>query len=88
MILPLAAPALGSAFTLAFLVSFDEFIVAYFLAGTEQTLPLYVWSQLRFPKSLPVVMALGSLILAVSVVLALTAELLRRRGTVAAPAAD
>ena len=88
VILPLAAPALGSAFTLAFLVSFDEFIVAYFLAGTEQTLPLYIWSQLRFPKSLPVVMALGSLILAVSVVLALTAELLRRRGTVAAPAAD
>lgn len=86
VILPLAVPAIGSAFTLAFLVSFDEFIVAYFLAGTEQTLPLYIWSQLRFPKSLPVVMALGSLILAVSVILALIAELLRRRGPTAAPA--
>lgn len=80
VILPLAWSAIGSAFTLAFLVSFDEFIVAYFLAGTEQTLPLYIWSQLRFPKSLPVVMALGSVILAVSAALALTAELLRRRG--------
>ncbi len=78
-ILPLAASAIGSAFTLAFLTSFDEFIVAYFLAGTEPTLPLYIWSQLRFPKSLPVVMALGTLILTVSVLLAGLAELLRRR---------
>ena len=78
-VLPLAWPAVGSAFTLAFLTSFDEFIVAFFLAGTEPTLPLYIWSQLRFPKSLPVVMALGTLILAVSVVLVTIAELLRRR---------
>jgi spermidine/putrescine transport system permease protein len=79
-VLPLAWPAIGSAFTLAFLTSFDEFIVAYFLAGPDPTLPLYIWSQLRFPKQLPVVMALGTLILAASVTLALTAELLRRKG--------
>jgi uncharacterized membrane protein len=34
---------LGSAFMLAFLTSFDEFIVAFFLAGTAPTLPLYIW---------------------------------------------
>lgn len=82
VLLPLALSAVGSAFTLAFLTSFDEFVVAYFLGGTEPTLPLYIWSQLRFPKSLPVVMALGSLILLVSVVLALLAEALRRRSPV------
>ncbi|MGD9919136.1 MAG: ABC transporter permease [Paenirhodobacter sp.] len=81
-VLPLAWSAIGSAFTLSFLTSFDEFIVAYFLAGTEPTLPLYIWSQLRFPKSLPVVMALGSLILLVSALLAGAAELLRRRSRV------
>ncbi|MFT4148584.1 MAG: ABC transporter permease [Paracoccaceae bacterium] len=81
-ILPLAWSAIGSAFTLSFLTSFDEFIVAYFLAGTDPTLPLYIWSQLRFPKSLPVVMALGSLILLTSVVLAALAEALRRRSKV------
>lgn len=81
-VLPLAWSAIGSAFTLSFLTSFDEFIVAYFLAGTEPTLPLYIWSQLRFPKSLPVVMALGALILLVSVLLAGLAELLRRRSRV------
>ncbi len=80
VLLPLALPAAASAFMLAFLTSFDEFIVAFFLAGTEPTLPLYVWSQLRFPKSLPTVMALGSVILAVSILIAGAAELVRRRG--------
>lgn len=78
-VLPLAWSAVASAFTLSFLTSFDEFIVAFFLAGTEPTLPLYIWSQLRFPKSLPIVMALGTLILAVSVSLVVVAEILRRR---------
>ncbi len=80
IMLPLSLPAVGSAFMLAFLTSFDEFIIAFFLAGTEQTLPLFIWSQLRFPKSLPIVMALGSVILAVSIVIAGIAELLRHRG--------
>ncbi len=82
IMLPLSLPALGSAFMLSFLTSFDEFIVAFFLAGTEPTLPLYIWSQLRFPKSLPTVMALGTVILAVSAVIAVLAEILRRRGAV------
>lgn len=80
IILPLAAPAIASAFMLSFLTSFDEFIVAFFLSGTEPTLPLYVWGQLRFPKSLPSVMALGSVILLASIVIATAAEIIRRRG--------
>lgn len=80
VMLPLALPAIGSAFMLAFLTSFDEFIVAFFLAGTQPTLPLYIWNQLRFPKSLPTVMALGTVILAVSILIAGCAELLRQRG--------
>jgi spermidine/putrescine transport system permease protein len=79
--LPLAMPGLVSAFMLAFITSFDEFIVAFFLVGTEPTLPIYIWSQLRFPKQLPSVMALGTVILVVSVILAAIAEHLRRRGT-------
>lgn len=79
--LPLALPGLVSAFMLAFITSFDEFIVAFFLVGTEPTLPIYIWSQLRFPKQLPSVMALGTVILVVSVILAALAEHLRRRGT-------
>ncbi|RWB08076.1 MAG: ABC transporter permease [Mesorhizobium sp.] len=80
VMLPLSLPATISAFMLAFLISFDEFIVVFFLAGTEPTLPLYIWSQLRFPKSLPTVMALGTSILAVSFIIAAAAEILRHRG--------
>jgi spermidine/putrescine transport system permease protein len=80
VMLPLSLPAVASAFMLAFLTSFDEFIVAFFLVGTEPTLPLYIWAQLRFPKSLPTVMALGTAILTVSIAVAVTAELLRQRG--------
>ncbi len=80
VMLPLAAPAIASAFLLSFLTSFDEFIVAFFLAGTEPTLPIFIWSQLRFPNTLPVVMALGSVILATSITIATAAELIRRRG--------
>ena len=39
-----ACRPIASAFMLAFLTSFDEFIVAFFLAGTEPTLPLYIWA--------------------------------------------
>ncbi|MFT3732162.1 MAG: ABC transporter permease [Hyphomicrobium sp.] len=80
IILPLAAPAIASSFMLSFLTSFDEFIVAFFLSGTEPTLPLFVWGQLRFPKALPSVMALGTVILLVSIVIATSAEIIRRRG--------
>jgi spermidine/putrescine transport system permease protein len=80
VMLPLSAPAIASAFMLAFLTSFDEIVVAYFLAGTDSTLPIFIWSQLRFPRALPGVMALGTVILAVSVLIATAAELIRRRG--------
>jgi len=79
VILPLSVPALVSSFMLAFLTSFDEFIVAFFLAGTEQTLPLYIWAQLRFPKSLPTVLALATVILSGSIVIAVLAEVVKRR---------
>jgi spermidine/putrescine transport system permease protein len=84
VMLPLAAPAVLSAFMLAFLTSFDEFIVAFFLAGTHPTLPIFIWSQLRFPRSLPSVMALGTVILTTSFVIAGIAEILRHRGLAAA----
>ena len=32
-----------------FTVSFDEFVLAFFLSGNQPTLPVYIWSQIRFP---------------------------------------
>lgn len=77
---PLVLPGIVSSLLLCFIVSFDEFVIAYFLAGTEQTLPIYIWGQLRFPQNLPTVLALGALILVASCVLVVFAEWVRGRG--------
>jgi spermidine/putrescine transport system permease protein len=78
---PLSIPGLIASLLLTFTISFDEFVLAFFLVGTEPTLPIYIWSQLRFPKKLPSVLALGACILMVSLCVVTFAEWLRRRGT-------
>jgi spermidine/putrescine transport system permease protein len=78
--LPLMLPGIIASLLLTFITSFDEFLVAYFLSGTDTTLPVYIWGQLRFPERLPMVLALGAMILVVSVLLVVASELLRNRG--------
>jgi spermidine/putrescine transport system permease protein len=76
--LPLAMPGVWASLLLCLLVSFDEFLLAFFLSGNEATLPVYMYSLLRFPNHLPAILALGSCILIVSAVLISIAEWLRR----------
>lgn len=83
--LPLSVSAIASSFILCFTTSFDEFVVAFFLSGPEQTLPLYIWGQLRFPTTLPMILALGSVVLGATLVLVVFSEWLRRQGPRAAP---
>ncbi len=71
---------LTSSLLLSFTGSFDEFLFAFFLGGSQVTLPVYMWTQVRFPQTLPTVLALGALIFMVTVVLVVTAEWLRRMG--------
>ena len=77
---PLALPGLIASLLLAFTISFDEFILAFFLAGTDVTLPIYIWSQLRFPAKLPSTLALGACIFGASFFVVTFAEWVRRRG--------
>ncbi|RWQ64280.1 ABC transporter permease [Mesorhizobium sp.] len=77
--LPMVAPAIISSLLVCFTISLDEFIIAFFLTGTEATLPIYIWGQLRFASKLPGVLALGTLLLAASFLLMTIAEILRRR---------
>ena len=79
VILPLVMPGVISSLLITFTISLDEFIIAFFLTGTDVTLPVYIWSQLRFPSKLPSIMALGSILLALSVLLLVLAEWFRRR---------
>jgi spermidine/putrescine transport system permease protein len=59
-------------------VSFDEFALALFLAGTNPTFPVYLFSQLRFANRLPVMIALAVLMMIGTLTLVLAAERLRR----------
>jgi len=77
---PLILPGVGASLLLTFTASFDEFLFAFFLGGNQATLPVYMWTQVRFPQTLPSVLALGALIFMVSGVLIGTAEWLRRMG--------
>lgn len=77
--LPLVAPGIVASLLISFTISLDEFIIAFFLTGTDATLPVYIWSQLRFPSKLPSVMALGTILLVLSLVLLAGAEYFRRR---------
>lgn len=79
VILPLVAPGIISSLLISFTISLDEFIIAFFLTGTDVTLPVYIWGQLRFPARLPAIMALGFLMVSLSFFLLLTAEYFRRR---------
>lgn len=85
---PLALPGIVASLLLTFIESFDEFILAFFLSGNEATLPLYIWSQLRFPAKLPVVLALGACILVFTVTVIAFAEWVRRRGVNPAPKSE
>jgi spermidine/putrescine transport system permease protein len=77
--LPMVFPGVLASLLLCFTISFDEFILAYFLSGTDPTLPMYIWGQLRFPVRLPNVLALGACILVISFILVFASQWLARR---------
>jgi len=81
VVLPLIFPAMVSAWLTAFTVSFDEFALALFLAGTQPTFPVYLFSQLRFANRLPIMIALAVLLMIGTLTLVFIAERFRRRET-------
>jgi spermidine/putrescine transport system permease protein len=78
--LPLLWPAVLSSFIICFTLSFDEIVVASFVAGTQTTFPIYLFSQLRLPQSLPQVIAVAVVVMTTSVVVVLLSEIWRRVG--------
>lgn len=69
IVLPLLVPALIAAGLLVFILSFDDFLIAFFCAGSSvQTLSLYIFSMIRSGVS-PVVNALATLMLVASSIL-------------------
>jgi len=78
IVFPLILPAVLSAFLIAFTTSFDEYAVASFVVGTRQTFPIYLYSALRFPNRLPQVLAVAVVVMLVSLVVVVGAEIGRR----------
>src|SRR5438093_6397456 len=76
---PLLLPALIASALFVFVTSFDEFIVVSFLAGPEQyTLPLQMWSGVHDDVN-PTILAAATLFVLTSVLVLISAEVLRRR---------
>lgn len=77
---PLIWPAVIAAALLAFTLSVDEFIIAYFTAGAGQgstTLPMQIYAMIRFGVT-PEINAMATIILLVSFILVLTAQRFNR----------
>ncbi len=65
---PTISTALISGGLLAFALSFDEVIVTTFTAGAQNTLPIWIFGQIRLGQQLPQVNVVVFLILAITVV--------------------
>ena len=72
---PVMAPAIFASFFLSMTFSWDEFVISFLLTRFETTLPVEIWNLLRSGLT-PKTNAIGSLVFAVSVVLAFALELL------------
>jgi len=78
---PLLYPAILAGGLLAFTFSFDDFVLTFFVSGaTSTTLPLKIFSMLRFGVS-PVINAVATVMLVVTLASIFTASLLVRRNS-------
>ncbi len=66
--LPVLGTALVAGALLAFGLSFDEIIVTNFTAGTEQTLPIWILSNIKLPNQRPIVNVVAVLVILLSAI--------------------
>lgn len=75
--LPILMPGIVSGALFAFTLSFDDFLIAFFTSGVENTLPIYIWSKIQHGTD-PVINAISTMVLLVSILLIVASELIRR----------
>jgi putative spermidine/putrescine transport system permease protein len=76
--LPVVSTALVSGGLLAFALSFDEVIVTTFTAGAQNTLPLWIFGQIRLGQQLPQVNVVVLIVMAITIVPVVLAQRLTR----------
>ena len=86
VILPLIWPAILAGFLISITLSIDEFVVTFFTVGPQLTLPLYIYTQIKFGVT-PEVNAIATLLLfatlgllAFGIILLSLGRRVRRRG--------
>jgi spermidine/putrescine transport system permease protein len=80
VILPLIVPAILSSVLIAFVISIDEYAIASFLSANSETYPVYLFGQIRQAEHLPPMIPVATVMLALSGLVVVLAEVLRRRG--------
>ena len=78
VVLPSIATALLAGGMLAFALSFDEIIVTTFTAGQQETLPIWMFSQLTKPRQRPVTNVVAVIVVALTAIPILLANRLTR----------
>jgi spermidine/putrescine transport system permease protein len=68
--MPLIAPAILASLLLCFAISVDDFVVTYFVAGTETTFPIFVWGAARVATP-PQINVIGTAIFGIAVTMML-----------------
>jgi spermidine/putrescine transport system permease protein len=68
IVLPLILPAIFAGALFAFTLSLDAFIITYFLIGGHNTLPIFIYTQVKFGIT-PEVNAVASMLLGASLLL-------------------
>ena len=75
---PLVLPGILGAALLGFALSFDDFIITFFNAGTLVTFPVYIWGAAQ--RGIPVqVYALATLVFFIALVLVISVQLVNAR---------
>ena len=86
--LPVIATALVAGGLLAFALSFDEIVVTIFTAGAQNTLPIWIFGNIRLGQQLPQVNVVVLFVILASVIpVALAQRLTRDSGVLRRPAA-
>ncbi len=78
VVLPVLATALVAGGMLSFALSFDEIIVTTFTAGQQETLPIWIFTQLTKPRQRPVTNVVAIFVIAITVLPILLANRITR----------
>jgi putative spermidine/putrescine transport system permease protein len=85
--LPMIATALVAGGLLAFALSFDEIVVTTFTAGTQSTLPIWIFGNIRLGQQLPQVNVVVLFVILLSLIPVALAQRLTRDTGILRPAA-